>query len=170
MQTTTDRKPFITIIAATADNRVIGRDGGIPWDIPEDRRRFRELTMGHTLIMGRRTFDSIGRPLSGRRTIVLTRQAGWSAAGCETARDLAAALAACAGEEEVFVCGGAAVYCEALALASRICLTLVPGAPAGDTFFPPIPDDFVELSRETLPGPSAATFLVFGRAASPAQT
>ena len=154
---------IVSLIVAMSENRVIGREGGIPWDLPADRRRFRELTTGHTLVMGRRTFESIGRPLPGRRTIVLSRTPGFTAPGCEVAPSLAAALALCAGEEELFVCGGAGVYREAMALADRIYLTLVHREVAGDTFFPPVPDDFAEMGREELPGSPAATLLILRR-------
>src|SRR5512133_578369 len=104
------KRVIVSLIAAMAENRVIGSGKGIPWDVPADRRRFRELTMGHTLVMGRTTYESIGRPLPGRKTRVLTRTPGYPAPGCVSVPDLNSALAACAGEEEVFVCGGAEVY------------------------------------------------------------
>jgi dihydrofolate reductase len=143
---------IVSLIAAMADNRVIGRDGGIPWDIPADRRRFRELTMGHTLIMGRKTYESIGRPLSGRRIVMLTRNREFTAPAVLVARDLAEALAACTGQDEVFICGGVEVYRQALGFADRIYLTVVHLEVAGDTSFPAIPAEFAEVGREELAG------------------
>jgi dihydrofolate reductase len=159
MQQSSEQRPIISIIAAMAENRVIGRDGRIPWHLPADLERFRDLTLGHSLVMGRKTYESIGRPLPGRRTIVLSRQPGLAIQGADVAPNLSAALALCAGEAEVFICGGAAVYAEALPIADRIYLTVVHGDTGGDTFFPPIPDTFVETCREPLPGDLPATFI-----------
>jgi dihydrofolate reductase len=154
---------IVAIIAAMAENRVIGRDGTIPWDIPADRSRFRELTLGHPVIMGRRTFETIGRPLPGRTNIILTRQPGYRPAGCLVAPTLQEALAACAGADEVFVCGGEEVYRLALPLADRIYLTIVHREYAGDTFFPPIPSDFVLTERQETGGDPPCTFVLYQR-------
>lgn len=154
---------IVAIIAAMAENRVIGRAGAIPWDIPADRRRFRELTLGHPVIMGRRTFESIGRPLPGRTNIILARQPEYQAAGCLVTPSLAEALAACAGAEEVFVCGGEKVYQEALPLASRIYLTIVHRNYAGDTFFPPIPSDFMVVEERDASREIPCTFVLYQR-------
>jgi dihydrofolate reductase len=137
----------ISIIAAMSENRVIGNGGDIPWDIPADRRRFRELTMGHTVLMGRKTFEAIGRPLEGRRNIVLTSRPGYQASGCIVAASLGEALRICSDAEQVFICGGGGVYLEALPLADEIYLTLVHLVCEGDVFFPSIPDCFVERER-----------------------
>jgi dihydrofolate reductase len=118
-------------VVAVATNGVIGRDGGLPWRLPDDLRRFRELTMGHALLMGRRTFESIGRPLPGRRNLVLSRDAGWAAPGCETVASPAAALAA-VGDAQLFVIGGAEVYAACWQLAARVELTEVHAEVAGD--------------------------------------
>ena len=161
----------VTLIAAMAANRVIGRAGRLPWDLPVDRRRFREITWGHPVIMGRKTFASIGNPLPGRTNIVLTHQAEWSTAGCVIVHDLAAALAAAAaaeGGDEVFVIGGADLYDEALPLAERIHLTLLPGEVAGDVYFPEIPADFRLVARDERPGPPPCTFLTYERHLTPA--
>jgi len=131
----------VTIVAAVAANGVIGVDGGLPWRLPDDLRRFKELTLGHVLVMGRRTYESIGRPLSGRTTVVVTRQPDWEAGFDQivTARSVPEALARAAElDEEVFVVGGAQVYAEALTLADRLELTLVEASPEGDTFFPEV--------------------------------
>ena len=121
-------------MAAVADNGVIGADGGIPWHLPEDLRHFKAVTFGHTLVMGRRTFDSIGRPLPGRQTVVVTRQAAWAHEGVRTAGSLEAALAAVQGEAHVV--GGAEIYALTLPFADRLELTEVAGSPAGDVLFP----------------------------------
>ena len=157
---------IVTLIAAMAENRVIGRAGSIPWDLPEDRRRFREITEGHPVVMGRKTFASIGSPLPGRTNIVLTRQVGWTAEGCVVVHDLPAALAAAAaapGGNEVFVIGGGELYRQALPLAERILLTRVPGEITGDAFFPEIPADFRLIAREECSGPSPCSFLTYQR-------
>jgi len=146
-----------------AENRVIGRNGTIPWDIPADRQRFRELTMGHPVVMGRKTFAEIGRPLPGRENIILTRQPGYLAEGCRVAATLADALAACAGTAEVFICGGEDIYRQALHLADRIYLTVIHRRCAGDTFFPPIPAEFVETERTEAGDGSPCTFIVYQR-------
>jgi len=153
----------ISIIAAMAENRVIGRKGTIPWNIPADRRRFRELTMGHPLIMGRKTFESIGRPLPGRANIVLSRQRDFRAKGCIVAASLDDALLACADAEQIFICGGVELYREALPLADYIYLTVVHMECEGDAFFPPIPGEFVEVERVDPEGGSLCTFILYRR-------
>ncbi len=127
------------IIAAVGRNRVIGVDGRLPWRIPDDMARFRSLTTGHALLMGRATYESIGRPLPDRTTIVLTRQRGWAADGVITAHSLddGLALAQDAGVD-CFIAGGAEVYSEALSVADRMELTEVHSEPHGDTFFPEV--------------------------------
>ncbi len=154
---------IITIIAAMAENRVIGRNGFIPWDIPADRRRFQELTMGHSVIMGRRTFESIGRELPGRRMIVISRQPGYRAEGCHVVPDFASALAACAVEDEAFICGGEEVYRAALAVADRIQLTVIHREFGGDVRFPAIPGSFVEVAREEGSDPIPFAFVLYER-------
>jgi dihydrofolate reductase len=130
----------ISIIVAVAENGVIGRDGKLPWHLSDDLRRFKKLTVGHTIIMGRRTWESIGRPLPGRRMIVISRQAGYRAGtdGVLTAVNIEAALqmAADGGAGEAFVIGGAELYRAALPRAGRLYVTRVHAAVAGDTYFP----------------------------------
>jgi dihydrofolate reductase len=138
---------IISIIAAMAENRVIGRGNEMPWEIPSELKRFKETTMGHPVIMGRKTFESIGQPLPGRKNIVITGRQDYSAEGSIIVPDLQAALAASAGADEVFVCGGDTVYREAMPLADRIYLTIIDEEFDGDSFFPEIPDDFVEVQR-----------------------
>ena len=149
-------RPRVTLIVAWARNRVIGRDGGLPWHLPEDLRRFKQTTWGHPIVMGRRTWESLGRPLPGRRNIVVTRDPGWSAAGCERASGLAQALAMCEGAAEVFVIGGARLFAEALPLAQRLILTEIDADFEGDTFFPPVDlSGWRQTGREHL-APTAA--------------
>jgi dihydrofolate reductase len=129
----------VSIVVARARSGVIGRDGGLPWRLPGDMRHFRELTTGHAVIMGRRTWESIPerfRPLPGRRNIVLTRRAGYAAPGAEVLSDLPTAIAACDGD--AFVIGGGQVYGEALALATRAVVTEIEADVEGDAFFPPL--------------------------------
>jgi dihydrofolate reductase len=130
-------QPRVNLIVAWGRDRVIGRAGTLPWHLPEDLRHFKRTTLGHPIVMGRRTWESIGRPLPGRRSIVVTRNARFAAPGCETARSLAQALAMCRGVPEVFVIGGAQLFAEALPLAQRLFLTEIDAAFEGDTFFPP---------------------------------
>lgn len=128
----------VSAIAALDDDRVIGDDGHLPWRIPEDSRRFRQLTMHHPVIMGRKTYESIGKPLEGRHTIVLTRSRGFKASGCTVVRSLNEALAVARLDDsnEVFIAGGEAVYAEALAHCDRLYLTLVRGHFNGTVHFP----------------------------------
>jgi dihydrofolate reductase len=125
----------VTLIAAMARNRVIGRDNALPWRLPEDLRRFRALTMGKPVLMGRRTFLSIGRALPGRENLVLTRDAAFRPEGCHVFASLAPALASI-GDREVMVIGGADVYEQTIEIATCMHLTLVDEDVDGDTFFP----------------------------------
>jgi dihydrofolate reductase len=131
-----DNRPRLVLVAAVAQNGVIGARGALPWRLPEDLKHFRQLTLGHTVIMGRRTWESIGKPLPGRRNIVVTRRADFAAGGASVAPSLEAALARCAGEGVVFVIGGAGLYREALPRASRLILTEIHREYAGDVSFP----------------------------------
>jgi len=130
--------PEIALIAAMASDRLIGRDGSLPWHLPRDLRQFRELTMGHALIMGRKTFESIGRCLPGRLSIVLTRQLDFRADGAEVVRDWESAVRCVPSGRRAFVIGGAEIYQSALPRVSRMYLTFVEGEFAGDTYFPVI--------------------------------
>ena len=111
------RAPRVFLVAAVAANGIIGADGKLPWRLPEDLKHFKALTLGHPVIMGRKTWESLGRPLPGRENIVVTRSAGYDAPGASVAASLEAALALCAGEAVVFVIGGSALYAAALPLA-----------------------------------------------------
>jgi dihydrofolate reductase len=138
----------VTLLAAVARNGVIGREGDLAVRVPADLRRFKALTMGHTLVMGRKTWDSIGRALPGRRTIVITRQDGWSAEGADVSSTVDEALTM-AGPAEVFVVGGGQIYAETLHRADALELTEIDAAPPGDTYFPDIdPAIWVEVARE----------------------
>jgi dihydrofolate reductase len=141
---------LITIIAAMDENRVIGRDNQMPWDLPSDRKRFHAITRAHPVILGRKTFESIGRPLSNRKNIVLSRQEDYHAAGCTVVHGLEAAFAACAGAAEAFICGGEEVFRETIALADRLYLTIVHEEFDGDAYFPEIPPFFEEVGRRTI--------------------
>lgn len=119
-------------IVAMADNGVIGRDNGLPWHLPDDLKRFKALTMGHALLMGRKTFESIGKPLPGRQNLVLTRNPRWGAPGTEAVRTLEEASGR-AGGAALYVIGGAEVFSLAWPIVGRLELTEVHAAPAGDT-------------------------------------
>ena len=141
---------IFSIIAAMAENRVIGLNNKMPWDLPSDRKRFHRITRGHAVILGRRTFESIGRPLSLRTNIVLTRRQDYSAPGCIVVHDLASAFAACAGADEAFICGGEDVFRETIAQVDKIYLTIIHREIEGDAFFPAIPAYFVERERTSI--------------------
>jgi dihydrofolate reductase len=148
----------ITVLAAVGANLVIGRAGEMPWHLPEDLAHFKAVTMGHTMVMGRKTYDSIGRALPGRRTIVITRQQGWHAPSVEVAHSLPEALAL-AGPADVFVIGGSEVYREAMPYADQMLLTEIKQAPEGDTFFPAFaPEDWRETAREPHAGYTFVTY------------
>jgi len=136
-------------IAAMSLNRVIGAGNQIPWHLPEDFKWFKQTTTGHVIVMGRKTFESIGRPLPNRTTVVLSRS-HLQHPDVQTVRSLEE-LAPLAGDRQVFICGGAQVYEQALSLCSDLYLTLVKRTVEGDTFFPPFEDEFdlVEEIRDT---------------------
>lgn len=160
-------KPRISLIAALSENRVIGKAGGIPWHLRDDFRRFKERTVGHVIIMGRATYESIGRPLPGRTNIVITRDVTRDISGCIVVGDLAAALAAArlTESEEIFVIGGGQVYAEALGVADRLYLTLVHAIMDGDTFFPEYAGQFGKTleSEESEEGEYRLTYLTLER-------
>jgi dihydrofolate reductase len=127
----------IALVVAMADNSVIGRGGSLPWHLPDDLRHFKSVTLGKPILMGRHTFESIGRPLPGRRNLVLTRGAAPLAPAVESVASIAAALALVGESPELCVIGGAAVYAQALPAATRLYLTRVHGEVSGDVHFPP---------------------------------
>lgn len=157
-----------SLIVARARNGVIGRDNAMPWHLPADLAHFKRTTLGRPVIMGRRTWESIGHALPGRRNLVVSRTPGFIAAGAEVVGSLAEAWQAVAGADEAFVIGGAQLYAEALDSADRIYLTEVEGEPAGDTLFPALDG---RGWRETLLGehpadgrnPHAVRFLLLER-------
>jgi dihydrofolate reductase len=159
----------ISLVAAVARNGVIGRDGTVPWRLGEDMQRFRELTTGHPVLMGRRTWESLPnrfRPLPGRRNVVVTRNPEWRGEGVERAGSLEEALDLVEDAERVFVIGGAELYASALPLADELVLTEIDADVDGDTFFPAFPRaDFEEITREahvTSDG-TAFAFVTYGR-------
>ena len=145
---------IVAFVVARAANGVIGKDGGLPWRIPADLAHFKRLTVGKPIVMGRRTFESIGKPLAGRHNIVLTRDPQWRAEGVSVAPNLAEAIAAAgmdprARADELMIIGGAAVYADALPLARRVYLTEVHALSEGDTIMPGFGKDvWIEAARE----------------------
>lgn len=143
----------LALIAAIAPNRVIGRDGTLPWRIPEDLRRFKRLTTGKAVLMGRKTYVSLGKPLSHRRNVVVSAR---EIPGVESYRGVEQALEALKGEDVVFVIGGARLYAALLDRADELYLTLLDSPVEGDTLFPPferlLATRFREISREVHPG------------------
>jgi len=142
----------VTMIVAASANNAIGAGGGLPWRLSEDLRRFRDITMGKPMIMGRLTFESIGKALPGRRSIVVSRQAGYEAAGCEVVATPDAALELVSASDEVMVIGGGRIYEHMLPLTDRIYLTRVHTTIDGDTFFPTLDaDEWRIVSSEQMP-------------------
>ncbi len=147
----------LVLVVARAANGVIGNGGALPWHLPADLKRFKAMTVGKPVIMGRKTFESIGKPLPGRHNIVLTRDTGWRADGVTLAANLAEAIAAAgldprARAEAIMVIGGAQIYAEALPSATRIELTEVDAEPAGDIFLPDFDRTrWREVAREAHP-------------------
>jgi dihydrofolate reductase len=162
----------VEIVVAFAGNGVIGRDGGLPWHLPSDMRRFRELTSGRAVIMGRRTYESLPerfRPLPSRRNLVLSSNREWRAQGAEVFPDLASALAAC--DDDCFVIGGELAYRDALPIAERVYATEVEGDVDGDARFPALAEDQwrrVQQSERLVENDHGFTFCVYERAAEPA--
>lgn len=139
----------VSLIAAVAENGVIGRDNALPWRLPADLKRFRRLTTGHPVIMGRRNYESIGRPLPQRANIVVTRRTDYRAPGCVVVHSLPEAFAAAGGAPEVFVMGGAEIYAQTISRAERLYLTRVHARVAGDICFPAVDwTAWDEVSRE----------------------
>jgi dihydrofolate reductase len=163
-------EPAIALIAAMARDRVIGRGNALPWHVPADLRFFRKMTLGHPVVMGRRTFDSVGKPLPGRLNLVVTRQKDWSYPGVEVFGSVDAALdraledARRRGLKEAFVAGGGEIYVEALGRADRIYLTRIDLEVAGgDAWFPVFEESFKEMWREEDPGPPHLVFSCYER-------
>ncbi|MCG8369267.1 MAG: type 3 dihydrofolate reductase [Proteobacteria bacterium] len=142
---------MISLIAAASENGVIGRDGGLPWRLSDDLRYFKSMTMGKPVVMGRKTWESIGRPLPGRRNIVVSRQPGFVAAGCEVVSSVGDAVAAAGDAEEIMIIGGSEIYALFLPLARRIYLTRVHADIDGDATLPTLGDEWrlVDDERHT---------------------
>ena len=142
--------PIITLIVAVADSGVIGRDNGLPWHLPEDLKRFKRLTMGKPMVMGRRTFESIGKPLPGRQNIVVTRDTNYRRDGVTVVHDVDGALRAAGDVPEIMVIGGAELFRALLPRAGRIHLTRVHGNIEGDVMWPALDErDWVVVKRES---------------------
>ena len=156
---------ILSLIAVMASNRVIGNKGDIPWKIPGEQKMFKEITLGHTVIMGRKTYESLGRPLPERTNIVITRQTNYQVPGCTIVHDLVAAIEACAqDEEEAFICGGGQLYHESLAMADKIYLTVIPREIPGDTYFPEISETEFEITKsKMIDGVEPYSFYVYER-------
>jgi dihydrofolate reductase len=139
---------LISHIVAMASNRVIGNRGEIPWKIPGEQKMFKEITMGHTMVMGRKTYEAIGRPLPGRTNIVVTRQADYQAPGCKVVHDIKIALESCPPDEsEAFIIGGGQIYDETISIADRIYLTVLPREVSGDTYFAEFSESDYEIIK-----------------------
>lgn len=139
---------IVSLVAAMAENRVIGKNGKLPWHLPKDLKYFKKLTVDHTVIMGRKTFDEIKRPLDNRRNVVITRNHAFQPHGATVVPSLEEALALAATEEEVFVIGGGDIFRLALPRADRLYLTVVHAEVEGDTFFPPFDDSAWALEED----------------------
>ena len=140
----------LSIIVAMAKNRTIGINNTLPWRIPADLQYFKKLTMGHHMIMGRKTYESIGKPLPGRTTVVVSRDVNLKIDGCVVAHSLQEAVAKCASDPQVFVVGGADIYKQALPLADTLHITEIQQDVTGDAWFPEFnPSEWSEVSRES---------------------
>jgi dihydrofolate reductase len=139
---------IISIVVAISENHVIGKDNKLLWYLPNDLKHFKDITTGHTVIMGRKTYESVGKPLPKRRNVIITRQ-DIAIEGCEVANSIETALALSKDEEEVFIVGGAEIYKQSLHLTNRIYLTIVHKEFDGDSFFPEInKNEWNEVYRE----------------------
>lgn len=139
----------ISIIVAFDHNRLIGKNNALPWHLPADLQHFKKLTMGHHMVMGRKTFESIGKPLPGRTSVVVTTDPMWIFPGCISAPSLPLAIEACEGAEEVFLIGGARIFTEGMKYAHRLFITLIDHEFEGDTWFPEIDGNiWKEVGRE----------------------
>lgn len=154
-------RPLITLIVARAANGVIGLNNTLPWQLPEDLRHFKATTLGHVLVMGRKTFESIGRPLPGRRTIVLTRDPSWTRPGCERAASMDEAITLAGDVPSVFIAGGGEIYRAVLDQADQAIITEIDLEPEGDAFFPSLdPAKWLLESRQTCTGASGIRYAI----------
>jgi len=165
----------LALIVAQGTNRVIGNENRLPWYLPEDLRYFKQVTLGKPIIMGRKTYDSIGKPLPGRTNIVITRDPSWGAPGVKVTRSLEEAIELAQsqlvidGVEEAIVIGGAQIYAQSLPIVDRLYLTQVEAAPEGDAWFPEVDyDQWQEIGRESFaagdqPNRYPYSFVVYDR-------
>lgn len=160
----------ISLIVAASENNVIGKDSALPWDLPNDLRRFREITNGHHIIMGRKTYESIGQSLPNRQNVVISHNPKFKASGADVVSSLTEALALAKerGEKEAFVIGGGQIFAEALPLADRIYITRIHAMVEGDAFFPALdPAQWEEVEKEEhepdVRHLQAYTFLIYER-------
>jgi dihydrofolate reductase len=156
---------LISLIVAMASNRVIGHQGDIPWKIPGEQKMFKKITLGHAVIMGRKTYESLACPLPGRTNIVVTRQTDYQAPGCIIVQNLDGAIKSFPNNEgEAFIIGGGQLYHEALSLAGRIYITVISREIPGDTYFPEIPEsDFEIIKSQFIDGPVPYHFYIYDR-------
>ncbi len=149
----------ISLIVAMASNRVIGLNNNMPWHLSADLKKFKQITMGSPILMGRKTFESIGRPLPGRRTIILSRNESYQQPGCLVMQSIEAALESCRGDEEVFIVGGEDLYKALLPQASYLYITEIHKDFAGDTWFPDIDEtQWQEVTREDINNDESVAF------------
>jgi dihydrofolate reductase len=158
----------LSAIVAMAANRVIGANNQLPWRLPADLARFKRLTMGHTLLVGRKTYESIGRPLPGRTFVVVTRQRGYAPTGVKVAHTVDEALALAQDDDEVFIAGGAEIYAQTMDRLNRLYLTRIERDFSGDTYFPEVDLSgwkLIEQEHHPAPGPEALpySFLTYER-------
>ena len=145
----TGMKPRLSILVAMAKNRVIGANNTLPWHLPADLKHFKAQTMGHHIVMGRKTYESIGKPLPGRTTVVVSRDRNLKLPGCTVVNSLEAALSACGDDTEIFVIGGAEIFAQALEFADTLYITEIKRDVAGDVSFPEFDrTEWEEISRE----------------------
>lgn len=167
--TAAEQQPRISLIVAMAKNRVIGAENKIPWHLPNELKLFKSLTMGHHIVMGRKTYESIGRLLPGRTTVIVTRQRDFQVPGAIVKHSVKDALEACQRDEELFVIGGADLFRETLPIADRLYLTVVDAEPKGDTFMPELEmNAWRETSLQSFPADDrhahAYRFTIYDRA------
>jgi len=155
---------MISIIVAMTKNNVIGNKGLIPWNIKGEQNRFKELTIGHTIIMGRRSYEEIGKPLPNRKTILISQTINIHSANCITVNSLNEALSLVKDEDEVFIAGGGRVYKEAMSLADRLYITVIDIETSGDTFFPNFNEkDFEKVYEKKIDAEISYTYFTFDR-------
>lgn len=151
-------QPRISLVVAYSDNRAIGRDNALPWRLKADLAHFKRTTMGSPILMGRNTWDSLGRPLPGRRNLVISRNPALEAGGATVHASLRDAINACGDAATVFIIGGAQIYAQALPMADEIIATEVHTQTDGDAFFPPLPAGWKEIERQPQPPENGLDF------------